>query len=96
MISEGNSWERKVDHRLRALLERTKGKVDWMHREVNVAVRFSGSIDSLSPYGLKVRAVAGDIATASIFLDEIAKAASAPEILFIELSRPLAFDHSSI
>jgi hypothetical protein len=56
---------------MHALLGRAECEVDEMRREVNVAIRFSSSIDAFGPCGLKVRAVAGNIATASISLEEI-------------------------
>jgi hypothetical protein len=55
-------------------------------------VRFAGTVGSLQAYGLAVRSVAGDIAIASVTLADVPKAASAPEILFIELSQSLGLD----
>jgi hypothetical protein len=43
---------------------------------------------------MEVRTVAGDIAIASLSLSDVPKAASAPEILFIELSQSLGLDAS--
>ncbi len=89
------TWEAKIDQRLRALLARTQERPEEANQIVNVFVRFTGHAESLRAHGVMVRTVAGDIATASIALSDISKVASAPEILFMELSRPVGPDSSS-
>jgi hypothetical protein len=85
-------WQSKIDHRLRALLARGEERPREADQSVNVFVRFTGPAQALLRYGVTLRTVAGDIATASIPLREIPRVASAPEILFIELARPLGPD----
>jgi hypothetical protein len=93
MYANARSWGSKVDHRLRALLARTQGHPADASRVVDVLLRFTGDVESLRTQGVVVRAVAGDIATASIALADIPTAASAPGVLYIELSRPLKPDY---
>jgi hypothetical protein len=92
MRAGGRSWETKVDHRLRALLARTEGHPVEASQLISVFVRFLGDAGTLRAYGLAVRAIASDIATASIILSDVPRAASAPEVVFIELSQPLGLD----
>ena len=80
-------WEAKVDPRLRRLLARAQNHPEEASQVVNVFVRFTGSADSLRAHGVKVRAVAGDIATASIELENVPRAASLSEVVFMELSK---------
>ena len=95
MSTDARSWESKVDHRLRALLVRAQGHPAEASRVVDVLLRFTGNVESLRAQGVAVRAVAGDIGTAAITLASVPTVASAPEILFIELSRPLEPDSSA-
>jgi hypothetical protein len=87
-----DEWKSKIDHRLRAQVALSEGSPVEADRRVNVLVRFAGTVGSLQAYGLAVRSVAGDIAIASVTLADLPKAASAPEILFIELSQSLGLD----
>jgi hypothetical protein len=80
-------WEAKVDARLRRLLARARCHPDESRQVVDVFVRFAGSADSLRAHGVKVRAVAGDIATASIELENVPRVASVGEVVFMELSK---------
>jgi hypothetical protein len=88
------SWQSKIDHRLRALLARIEGNPEEGNNIANVLVRFSGNLESLRKRGVQIKTVAVDIATASIILSDIPKIASAPEVVFIELSHPLMADPS--
>lgn len=92
MAERDDEWKSKIDHRLRAQLALSEINPVEADRRVNVLVRFAGKVDSLPAYGLAVRSVAGDIAIASLTLADVPKAASAPEILFIELSQSLGLD----
>jgi hypothetical protein len=85
-------WQAKIDHHLRALLERTRDNPEERKQVVNVLVRFSGSVTALEAQGIKLRTIAGDIATASITLLEIPRVANISQILFLELSHPLQPD----
>lgn len=85
-------WEAKVDHRLRALLEPVQSGPGEVRRPVSVFIRFQGDAAALQARGVSVRSVAGDVATATIDLLDIPGVASAPEIVFVELSRPLRPD----
>jgi hypothetical protein len=89
-----DSWRSKLDHRLRAQLAHAESSPEEGDQHVNVLVRFVGNAESLRRYGLEVRTVAGDIAIASLSLSDVPKAASAPEVLFMELSRSLGWDAS--
>jgi hypothetical protein len=89
-----NDWKAKIDHRLRAQLALYGDSPEEADRRVNVLVRFAGSVQALQAHGLAVRTAAGDIATASLRLADVPKAARAPEILFIELSQSLGLDAS--
>ena len=80
-------WEAKIDARLRGLLARARCHLEEAAQVVNVFVRFTGSADSLRAHGVRVRSVAGDIATASIELGSVPRIASLKEIVFMELSR---------
>jgi hypothetical protein len=82
---------KKIDHRLRALWERTPEPERARHR-VRVLIRFCGSAPALESLGAQVHALAGDIATAEITLGDVARLASAAEVIFVELSRGLAED----
>ncbi len=82
-------WINKVDSRLRALISRTGDHRPDSSQLVNLIIRFTGSVDFLQAHGVELRAVAGDIATVSVTLSDVPKIASIPEILFMELSRPL-------
>jgi hypothetical protein len=87
-------WEAKVDHRLRALLGpvQVQPGPGEVRRPVSVFIRFRGDAAALRARGVSVRSVAGDVATATIDLLDIPGVASAPEIVFVELSRPLRPD----
>jgi len=82
---------KKIDHRLRALWERTPEPERARHR-VRVLIRFLGSARALESLGAQVHSLAGDIATAEIALGDVARLASAAEVIFVELSRGLAQD----
>ena len=88
-------WQAKIDHRLRALIDRAKDRPEEANQIVNVLVRFSGSITALEAQNIRLRTLAGDIAIASIPLAEIPRIASLPEIVFIEMSQSLHPDSSS-
>lgn len=88
-------WAAKVDARLQALIVRAEGRAEEAGQSVNVFVRFSGDAESLRMQGVLVRAVTGDIATASVMLSDIPRIASLPEILFMELSRQPGANFSS-
>ena len=80
-------WEAKIDARLRRLLARARCHPEEADQVVNVFLRFTGSADSLRAHGVRVRSVAGDIATASIELRIVPLVASSTEVVFMELSR---------
>jgi hypothetical protein len=82
------AWEHKVDHRLRALLAQRPGSAD----RVAVFVRVAGDTARLASLGLAAGNRAGDVMTASLALTDVADVAAAPEVVFVELSRPLTFD----
>jgi hypothetical protein len=84
-------WQRKIDHRLRALIARVPEPERARHR-VSILLRFTGNIDRLKPLGLEVRSTAGDIATATLVLADAEKIASDPGVTFIELAQPLGGD----
>jgi hypothetical protein len=88
---DAGSWQRKIDHRLRALIARVPEPERARHR-VSILLRFTGSADQLKQLGLEVRSVAGDIATATLVLADAEKIASDPETTFIELAQPLGGD----
>lgn len=86
------AWLRKLDHRLRALWERTPHGAAGTGQRVHVFIRFSGDTAGLRTLGVELGSVAGDIATASFPLDDLPKVAGSAQVAFIELSRPLAPD----
>lgn len=86
------AWERKVDHRTRALVARTAAGTADASQEVNVFVRFVGDPSDLAALGLGVRSVAGDIATASIRIGDIEAVAGSPAVVLLELAQPLGPD----
>lgn len=88
-------WQAKIDHRLRALIDRAKDRPEEANQIVNVLIRFSGSVTALEAQRIRLRTIAGDIAVASVPLAEIPRIASLPEIVFIEMSQPLHPDPSS-
>ena len=87
-----NQWEAKVDHRLRALVGRSKTQGAELSEIVNVLIRFTGDLSYLRAQGVSPRTVIGDIVTASVAVGDIPKVARVPEVVFIELSRPLQPD----
>ncbi|HEX8167185.1 MAG TPA: hypothetical protein VF601_15560 [Beijerinckiaceae bacterium] len=91
MSAGAGSWQRKIDHGLRALIARVP-EADRTRHKVSILLRFTGSVDRMRQLGLEVRSVAGDIATATLALADTARIAGAPEITFIELAQPLGED----
>ena len=91
------SWTAKVDHHLRALFERSRDKPDEARQLVRVFVRVTenADVESLRAVGLQLGSVAGNIATASLILSDVPTVASAPDILFIEMSQPLGLDSAT-
>ena len=87
-------WKTKIDHRLKTLFERSQADPGEAEKVVSVLVRYFGKIDveALAELGLQLGSVAGDIATAKLTLSDLPVVASAEEILFMELSRPLHQD----
>ena len=57
---------------------------------VEVFARFHGPAAGLRDHGFALRSVAGDVATMSIALRDVARAASAPGVEYIQLSSALA------
>jgi Csp protease B prodomain len=93
--SKNVSWESKIDHRLRAMIERTPIDSNKSNITINVLIKFSGESGPLEHHGIKTRAISGDIATAQIAVQNIKRVASMPEVLFMELSHALGPDISS-
>jgi hypothetical protein len=91
LSDDGSPWLRKIDHPLRALLQRIP-LAEQAHRRVNVLVSFSGPVERLLQLGLQVRSVAGNIAAAMLVLADLEKIAESPEVTFIELAQELAPD----
>lgn len=91
MSTESARWQRKIDHRLRALWERVPEPERARH-SVRVLVRFTGSDRLLEGLGLQVHSVAGDIASGTMALGELQRIASAAEVVFVELAQALAQD----
>jgi hypothetical protein len=90
-LSELQEWQRKIDHRILALWAHVPEDHRGSHR-VTVFVRFRGSTGALAHLGLEVHSLAGDIASATIVLADLANIANAPQVLFIEAAHPLAYD----
>ena len=86
------AWERKLDHRLRALLARTPDISARAGQQVHVFIRFGGDPAGLRALGVDLGSVAGDIATASVHLADLPRLAGDSQIAFIELSHSLAPD----
>lgn len=84
-------WEKKVDHRLRALWARQTDN-ERKRQTIRILVRFIGTVEQLKDTGLKVGSVAGDIATGSMILDDLPRVANAPVIAYMELAQPLGPD----
>lgn len=84
-------WYQRVDPRLRALVE-SDDPSDPGAKRVRVLVKFHGDASRLRALGLELGSAAGTVATATVALDDVPAVASAPEVVFIELSRPLASD----
>lgn len=91
MSDETPHWQRKIDHRLRALWVRIP-EPDRARHSIRVLLRFTGSDDLLKELGVQVHSVAGDIASGSIVLADLPRIANAAESLFIELAQPLTHD----
>jgi len=89
-----DSWQRKIDHGLRALIARVP-QPDQTRQKVSILLRFAGSVDRLRQLGLEVRSVAGDVATATLTLSDLTRVAGSPEITFMELARPLRPDEAN-
>lgn len=91
-MTDGESaWERKLDHRLRALWARVQ-EPNRAHQSIRVLVRVTQHYDLLGGLGMQVHSVAGDIVSGSMMLADLPRMASAAEILFVELAQPLKHD----
>lgn len=86
---DASGWERKVDHRLRALWSRT-APGDRGGLRVSVFVRVTDAGSFAPPDGLALGSVAGNIATATLTLSALSRIAEAPAVEFLELAQPLA------
>jgi hypothetical protein len=84
-------WRRKTDHRLRTLMDRIP-EVEYAYQRVNVLVCFVGPVEPLQQLGLQIRSLAGNIASATLVLADLAKIAGSPDVKFIELAQQLAPD----
>ena len=84
-------WHRKVDHRLRALWDSVPEEERGEHT-LRVFLRFTGSPAALRACGARLGTIAGDIATATVSLADLARLAEAKEVVYIELSQPLGPD----
>ena len=82
---------KKIDHRLRALWERTP-EPDRVRCQIRVLIRFTGSARVLESLGAKVHSCAGNVASAEIALADVPRVAGAAEVMFVELSHALAQD----
>ncbi len=91
MNDETPHWQRKIDHRLRALWARVP-EPDRAHQSIRVLLRFTRSADLLKRLGVQVHSVAGDIASGSMILTDLPRIASTAAILFVELAQPLEHD----
>ena len=91
LSDETPHWQRKIDHRLRALWARVP-EPDRAPHSIRVLLRFAQSDDLLRKLGVQVHSVAGDVASGSIMLADLPRIANAAEILFIELAQPLTHD----
>lgn len=91
MSDDSARWLGKIDHRLRALWERTPEPDRSRHR-VRVLLRFTGSNEFLKELGAQVHSVAGDIASCTMSLGELPRIAGAAQVTFIELAQILAQD----
>jgi hypothetical protein len=91
LSDETPHWQRKIDHRLRALWARVP-ELDRAHHSILVLLRFTRSDDSLKELGVQVHSIAGDIASGAIMLADLPRIANAAEILFMELAQPLKHD----
>ena len=92
-MSQIGEWERKLDHRLKAALDRAARDPQGASRVVSVFVRFLGDVSQLQALGCGVRSVAGDIAIANVRLADVPDIACSPLISFIELSAPAHLDN---
>lgn len=94
MIDADSAWQRRLDHRLRALWARIPAG-DRQRQRINVLLRTSLSDDRLARLGVRVHSVAGDIASGSMVLADVPRLAAAEDILFVELAAPLGHDASN-
>jgi hypothetical protein len=81
----------KIDHRLRALWERTPER-ERARQRIRVLIRFAGPARVLDSLGVQIHSVAGDIASAELTLGDVPRIAGAAEVIFVELSHGLAQD----
>ena len=88
-----DAWERKVDHRLRALWV-SVAEAERANRRVHVFYQFRGPVARLQQLGAHVGSVVGDIAPGTLLLIDLPRIASASEVVFIEMGQPLAPDGS--
>ncbi len=79
-----DSDERKLDHRLRALLALAARDASVREQEIHVFVRFSGPVQELAAAGARVGSVAGDIATAALRVGELEAFARSPAVRLVE------------
>ncbi len=91
MMEKTTNWQRKIDHRLRALWARVPEPERALH-SIRVFLRFTQSHEALNELGVQVHSVGGDIASGLIMLADLPRIANAMEVLFIELAQPLAHD----
>ena len=91
MTDSESAWQRKLDHRLRALWTRVP-EPDRERQSIRVLVRVTQHDDLLGGFGMQVHSVAGDIVSGSMMLGDLPRMASAAEILFVELAQPLEHD----
>jgi len=84
-------WQRKIDHRLRALWARVP-EPDRARHGVRVLLRFTESGEPLKELGAQVHSVARDIASVTVVLTDLPRIANEAGILFMELAQPLTHD----
>ena len=91
MSSDTPLWQRKIDHRLRALWARVP-EPERARNRVRVLLRSTGTVERIKELGAQIHSVAGDISSATIVLTDLPRIANASEVLYIELAQPLSPD----
>lgn len=86
-MTDDAGWRRRVDPKLLTLADDPGEDPDSV---VQVFVRFTGPAGALREHGLDVRSVAGDVATASVALRDLPRAAGAPGVVFLQASGSFA------